>query len=110
MGCPEESTKKAAALFILTFQERYKLSQKAINLAVGTVDAIVDSACEAIHSSLQERYPASDIAECFDNRESPFADLDTEYMQSKYYKQEFGLVVCHVFLQYFACKLDIMPS
>lgn len=87
------STKKAAALFILTFQERYKLSQKAINFAVGTVDAIVDSACEAIRSSLQERYPATDIAECFDNRESPFADLDTEYMQSKYYKQEFGLVV-----------------
>ena len=54
------STKKAAALFILTFQEQYKLSQKVINFAVGTVDAIVDSACEAIRSSLQERYPAAD--------------------------------------------------
>ena len=48
---------------------------KVINFAVGTVDAIVDSACEAIRSSLQERYPAADIAECFDNRESPFADI-----------------------------------
>ena len=38
------STKKAAALFILTFQEQYKLSQKVINFAVGTVDTIVDSA------------------------------------------------------------------
>lgn len=48
------STKKAAALFILTFQEWYKLSQKTINFAVGTVNTIVDITCEGIHSSLQE--------------------------------------------------------
>lgn len=38
-------------------------------------------------------YPDAEISECFDNRENPFADLDTEYMQSKYYREAFGLVV-----------------
>lgn len=81
------SSKKAAALFILTFQERYKLSQKATNSAIGTVNTIVDSACEEVGNSLKERLPGADICDCLNQRESPFSGLDTEYKQSKYYRE-----------------------
>ena len=35
------SAQNVAALFLLTFQEKYKLPQKAINFAVGSVNTIV---------------------------------------------------------------------
>ena len=50
-SCP--SAQRTAALFLLTFQERYKLSQRAINFAVGTINTIVDGACESVRDSLQ---------------------------------------------------------
>lgn len=92
MSCP--SAQRTAALFLLTFQERYKLSQRAINFAVGTINTIVDGACESLRDSLQERGSlTTDVAACFDQREDPFAHLQTEYMQTKFYRDEFGLVV-----------------
>lgn len=33
------------------------------------------------------------VAACFDQREDSFAHLQTEYMQMKFYREEFGLVV-----------------
>lgn len=40
-----------AALFLLTFQEKYELSQSAINFALGSTHTIIDSVCEsAAHS------------------------------------------------------------
>ena len=91
-SCP--SAQRTATLFLLTFQERYKLSQRAINFAVGTINAIVDGACESLRDSLQERGSlTTDVAACFDQREDSFAHLRTEYMQTKFYRDEFGLVV-----------------
>ncbi len=90
--CP--STQRTAALFLLTFQEKYKLSQRAINFATGTINTIVDGVCESLRDSLQESGSSpTDIAACIDQREDPFAHLQTEYMQSKVYRDEFGLVV-----------------
>ena len=91
-SCP--SAQRTAALFLLTFQERYKFSQKAINFALGTINALVDGACESLRDSLQDRGSlTTDVAACFDEREDSFAHLQTEYMQTKFYRDEFGLVV-----------------
>lgn len=94
LTCP--SAQRTAALFLLTFQERFKLSQRAINFAVGTINAIVDGACESLRDSLQEQGSlTTDVAACFDQREDSFAHLQTEYMQTKFYRDEFGVVVSH---------------
>lgn len=91
-SCP--SAQRTAALFLLTFQERYKLSQTAINFAVGTINTIVDGACESLRESIQEKGSlTTDVAARFDQREDSFAHLQTEYMQMKFYREEFGLVV-----------------
>ena len=44
---PRSST-HAAALFILTLQEKYKLSEKAVNFTVGSVNTIVENVCDSI--------------------------------------------------------------
>lgn len=94
LSCP--SAQRAAALFLLTFQEKYKLSQSAINFAVGSINTIVDSVCESTQSSLQEALATGDVDAMklyLDELESPFAQLQTEYKQSKFYREHFGLVV-----------------
>lgn len=73
------SAKHTAALFLLTLHEKYKLPQCAVNFAVGSVNSIVESVC--ISSTNSFAY------------EDPFAGLQTEHQQSRYFREEFGLVV-----------------
>lgn len=73
--CPP--AQKAAALFLLTFQERFKLSQSAINFAVGSINTIVDSVCKSVQSSVEGEVSATRLTESFDEREDPFAPLKT---------------------------------
>ena len=51
---PCRSAEEAAALFLLTFKEQYKLPQRAINFAVGSISTILQSVCGTIQSCLQE--------------------------------------------------------
>ena len=98
LTCPPEQ--KAAALFLLTFQEKYKASQAAVNFAVGAINTILNSVCERVQGSLEvDLASSSDIIRAsFDEREDPFAQLQTEYKQSKFYREHFGLVVSIVYL------------
>lgn len=41
-----------AALFLLTFKVKYRLSQNAIDYAVGSINMIVDSVCSSIQDVL----------------------------------------------------------
>ena len=84
------SANHTAALFLLTLQEKYRLSQKAVNFAVGSISTIVDSVCDSIKESVKN---SLDLNSCFDF-EDPFSSLQTEYQQTKFYREEFGLVVC----------------
>ena len=91
------SPQYTAAMFLLAFKEKYKLSQKAINFSVDSINSIVRSTCESIKSSVKESLSkgltGNDIMDCFDHVD-PFDSLDTEYKQSKFYRENFGLVVC----------------
>ena len=93
-SCPPEQ--RTAALFLLTFQEKCKVSQTAINFAVGSINTIVDSVCEGVQSSLvnEERLAsAADTIKACCNRQDPFIHIQTEYKQSKFYHENFGLIV-----------------
>ena len=68
---------KVAALFLLTLQEKYKVSQAAINFTVGSIHSILEGVSKP-HSL---------------NFNDPFASLKTEHQQMKFYRREFGLVV-----------------
>ena len=90
------SSERSAAIFLLTLKEKYSVSQKAIDFAVGSMTTIMDNMCdtikESVERSLEQEKDKSDIISCF-NHVDPFSYLQTEYQQSKFYRKEFGLVV-----------------
>ena len=90
---------RTAALFLLTFQEKYRLSEASINFAVGSINSIVEGACEAARIAVEkllesDASPSSiDLRACFEHQDDAFASLHTKYQQSKFYRDTFGLVV-----------------
>ena len=92
--------KRTAALFLLTFKEQYKLPQASIDFAVGAINGLISTVCNSVQESLQSQsdtamLTAEQMTTCF-AYEDPFSSLKTEYQQTKFYREEFGLVVSHV--------------
>lgn len=81
------TAERTATLFLITFQERYGLSQAAINFAVGSINGILDGVSQSIHETAQGLMEAGSCSldAAFKEREDPFASLQTEYKQLKFY-------------------------
>ena len=75
-----DTLKDAAAQFILTLKEEYRVTQSAVNFTVGAVSQLVESAVQRSMQPLAEN-------------PNPFEELQTEHQQSKYYREHFNLVV-----------------
>ena len=92
------SLKIKAAHFLLTFKERYGLTQSAVDFAVGSVNQMIEGVSEEHQKSVEKYLQENDIAlpttldECFPSMDL-FSDLQTEYQQTKFYREQFGLVV-----------------
>ena len=97
---------KSAALFLLSLKERYEITQSALDFAVLQVRQMVAYAVEdvkeSVEASLFSHLQASgiqldlpEISECF-CAPDPFCNLQSEYMQTKYYKENFDLVVSYI--------------
>ncbi len=91
----------SAAMFLLSLKEKHQNTQKAVDFAVGQVQEMVSYSMQDIRDSvlrtLEEHSLATgselpDISSCFEVRD-PFDGLQTEYMQTKYYREHFDLVV-----------------
>lgn len=82
---------KSSALFLLSCKERFRLPQTAINFAVGAVNAIVNDVCDLAKQSIKHTLSTNTstslaIQQCRD----PFASLETEYRQTKFYREVCG--------------------
>ena len=88
----KDMAQRSAALFLLTMKEKFCLTQVALDFAVGQVRQMVGYLMEDIKSKLTEELKADTNFECFEWKD-PFMDLDTEYLQHKFYKKHFGLIV-----------------
>lgn len=104
--CELERSRRSAGLFLLTLKERYQLTQTALNFAVGQVKQMVEFLSDDIRLAVEatvEQHCASagvdapDLESCFQDID-PFYGLETEYMQTKFYKENFGLVVSYLIL------------
>ena len=98
---PDNTLERSAALFLLCLKERFQISQTAIDFAVSQVQHMVTFAIEDIQhavecylQSLSTESPPdiAAIIECF-TVPDPFTNLQNEYMQTKYYKENFELIV-----------------
>lgn len=78
-----------------TCSELTGLSQAAINFAVGSINGILDGVSKSIHETAQGLLEAGSCSldAAFKEREDPFASLQTEYKQLKFYQEVFGLVL-----------------
>ena len=86
------SAQRNSALLLLTLKERHQLTQSAINFSVGQLKQMVFHVLQDVKQSVQKCVGEnSDIDHCFDV--NPFQDLETEYLQNKFYHQHFNLLV-----------------
>ena len=87
-----------AALFLLNVKERYQLIQSSLNFITQQIQQMIsftiDDIAEVIHKFCSEQgaseIPLTEQLESFRN---PFLHVQTEYMQNKYYRENFNLVV-----------------
>ena len=90
------TTEKEAALFLLTLKEKYRLTQASLDFAVGCVNNIVNKTVkfieESVMSSLGDQRDILLSNSCFSQIDL-FQNLKTEYQQTKFYREHFGLVV-----------------
>lgn len=80
-----DNVKIAAAKFILILKERFKLTQASLDYTIKAVEEMMLLSANVHRQSFVE------------NRESslpnPFVGLKTEYQQTKFFKENFGLIV-----------------
>ena len=57
-----------AALFLLIFQEKYRLSEVSISFAVGSINTIVEGACEAARIAVEILLESDALPSCINLR------------------------------------------
>ena len=86
----------AAARFLLALKEQHRLTQVSINFLVDQVKLIVAGVVADIENAVKSKLASEGVTTiihgCFRNV-NPFEGLETEYKQSKFYKEHFNLVV-----------------
>ena len=96
-----ESAKTHAALLLLTLKEKHRLTQTSVDFAVQQIQDIVDYTINDIKLSVEKQVAeyctvigvnSPDLTLCFPDT-SPFSGLESEYLQTKFYKENFNLVV-----------------
>lgn len=101
-----EQLKRSAALFILKTAEVRKLTLTAVNGVLEDVQELVERAIHSTHSKVcsilhKAGISANDVPELHglfsdENLLNPFMGLQTEHLQVKYFKEEFGYIVSPV--------------
>lgn len=87
---------KSSALLLLTLKERHRLTQSAMDFTVGQMKQMVHFVLEGVKQSVQATLGDKldvDIDLCFDV--DPFQELTSEYLQTKFFRDHFNLIVCY---------------
>lgn len=99
--CPtssrNHSSSESAALFLLTLKEKHRLTQVSVDFALGHIKQMTNCIVQDLQCKVEKylgdaniQYP--DISSCFSDI-NPFKGLETEHLQSKFYKNHFNLIV-----------------
>ena len=97
----EPFSTRAAALFLLKAKEKHRISQIALNGLVGDFSEILSSTVKSVGLSVKECLQTANCSSetisrvevVFNNYRNPFQDLQTAYLQQKYYSKCFNLIV-----------------
>ena len=93
-----EKVELAAARFLLTLKEKYRLTQASLNFALESVSDIINITSRNIEHAVCQELSESGISpspSCF-HTPDPFSNLKTEYQQTKFHRDNFGLIVRNI--------------
>ena len=101
LGEDSEEQKKATALFLLEMREKFAVSQVAINGIVTGCEKLFTHLTERIEAGVMHHLSKSgvdtenipDVKAFFTGLQSPFVGLTSDFLQHKYYRDQFGLIV-----------------
>lgn len=99
LGFGATQFKRASSLFILKLKETRQLSQTAVDDVVEGCKSMISHTVQRLHSGARAKLLTLGIDEealddVFNDFPDPFNGLETRYLQEKFLKEEFGLVVC----------------
>lgn len=86
---------RSMAMLLLTLKERHRLTQSALDFCVGQIKGVVVDILDQVKASVKDLIGDTDIDECFDI--DPFKGLDTEYLQTKFYREHFSYIVSYIY-------------
>ena len=92
---------RSAALLLLTVKERFKLTQSAVDFITQQVHHIISYGVDHIQEVVQEWLESqgivmanfAELSARLEPLRNPFSSFETEYLQSKFYRDHFNLVV-----------------
>lgn len=84
-------TAKSSALLLLSLKEQHRLTQSAVNFSIGQIKETIAHVLDDVKASVKQRVGEIYIDDCFDV--DPFEGLGTEYLQTKFYREHFHLLV-----------------
>ena len=93
---PVNDPRATAAKFLLMLKERHNMTQTAISFAIDSVKRLVTCTCNATAAADGVGIDAESV--------DPFCGLETEYFQTKYYKENLGLVVSNCIIDLVYCN------
>ena len=99
--CTEGSTRlsRFASLFLLTVKERYQLTQSALDFITQQIQQMISFAVDDIDTTVRDYLAEQGLNEIpvlntqLEALRNPFAHIQTEYLQNKYFRENFNLVV-----------------
>ena len=101
LGIDSDEHKQRCALFLLEMKEKFGISQKAIDRVVSGSEMLLANSARRIEAGVSHVLSSNDVdvaqipalREYFDNLQSPFVGISSSYLQLKYFKDNFGLIV-----------------
>ena len=109
-----KTIKKSRALFILKTAEVRKLTLTAVNNILSDIQHLVEDALTVAQSKTERVLESHGINAsnipgfhtCFTSEMCPFAGIEMEYLQIKYFRETLGLIVSLCFKYYiYICDL-----
>ncbi len=89
-----DCAKRSSALLLLSLKEKHRMTQSAVNFSIGQMKEVITHVLDDAKKSLKEHVgDGALIDSCFDAVPDPFLLLETEFLQTKFYRENFNLVV-----------------
>ena len=94
-----KNPQRSAALFLLSLKEHHRVTQKAVDFTVSSMNEVLETVCESIAHSIDQMFEnksslsRDEIHSCLAVTPKPFLGLETEHQQTMFYREHFKLVV-----------------